>query len=108
MSKLYNKAFKVGVWFSISLFVISNVISFFISRNEYMNKEIHFADADGYSWGFPFEMYRFSIGYPYSEDGFTLDGTIINTIVLTTCSFILGFSFRFISSKIAARRSPLK
>jgi len=104
MSKLYNKAFKVGVYVNILIFVILNIISFIIAHNEYMNRETNFAH-DGYSWGFPFELYRYFIGHP-SDVGFSLEGTFLNTLFIAICSFAVGLFFRFLDRK--DRHSTMK
>ncbi|HEX8289582.1 MAG TPA: hypothetical protein VF556_16485 [Pyrinomonadaceae bacterium] len=72
-----------------------------------MNREIKFAH-DGYSWGFPFELYRNYLGYPHNDIGFTPEGVVINTFIITICSFIVGFLFKFIRSKMSERRVKLK
>ncbi len=89
MSKVYNKAFKVGFAFNIFLFIIFNFISFAVSYDEY-ESGIQF-DHGGYSWGFPFEMYRYYLGYPNNDIGFTGDGVIVNTFIITGCGFVVGF-----------------
>ena len=98
MSKLYNKAFKVGFCVNILIFVILNIISFIVSYNKYMNRETKFFPS-GYSWGVPFELHRYFIGHP-SDIGFSLEGTVLNTIVIASCGFALGLLFRFLAQNI--------
>ncbi|HLM61705.1 MAG TPA: hypothetical protein VK308_12940 [Pyrinomonadaceae bacterium] len=95
MSKIYDKAFKVGFGINLLLFLTINILSYFNSYEEYSNREIKFAHS-GYSWGFPFEMYRHYFGYPSNDIGFTLSGVVLNTFVIVICGFILGFLFKSI------------
>jgi hypothetical protein len=57
MSKVYDKAFKVGFLCNILLFVVLNIISFFVSRYKYANREIKFAPVGYPRWSFPDEIY---------------------------------------------------
>lgn len=102
MNKVYNKAFKVGFGINILLFLILNIISCFVAYSEYSNAAIKFAHG-GYSWGFPFEMYRNYLGYPMNDIGFTLGGVILNTFVITACGFICGFVAKSIWAEENAR-----
>ena len=106
MPKFYNKPFKVGVLFIIVIFIGFNFVSYFAAyRNhqEYMNREIKFSSVYGFpSWGFPFN---------WDENFFTvIDGAggIINILIAAFCSFVFGFLFKFIWSKISSRRIELK
>ena len=107
MYKLYNKAFKVGFGVNILIFVILNIISFIVSYNKYMDRETKFAH-DGYSWGFPFVMYEDFTGYPTSNIGFSLEGTVLNTFIIAGCGFVLGLLFRFTWSKLVVQGKVLK
>jgi magnesium-transporting ATPase (P-type) len=108
-SEFYNKPFKVGVLFTIALFIVSNFISYFVAYNYYIRREkellskgISFGDAGGYSWGFPFELYRNFYTFPF-DIGFTSEGIVLITFVVVMFSFIFGFLFRFVWSKISYR-----
>ena len=107
MDKLYDKAFKVGFWCNALLFIVVNIISCVATVSEYESKS-QLADAGGYSFGFPFEIYRNYIGYPYSEIGFTPFGVIKNTFFIAGCGFVIGLLSKFIWAKISSRRSSLK
>ena len=93
MSKVYDKAFKVGFGVNFLLFLIANILSCLISYDDYSNRKIKFSHS-GYSWGFPFEMYRHYLGYPSNDIGFTMGGVVLNTFVIVFCGFILGFMFK--------------
>ena len=73
------------------------------NHQEYMNREIKFSSVYGFpSWGFPFN---------WDENFFTIingAGGILNILIATFCSFVFGFLFKFIWSKISARRIELK
>ncbi len=106
MSKIYNNAFKVGFLCNILLFVVLNTVSRNVSYNEYINSGTYQSHFGEYSWGFPFEMYRYYPGY--FVDGFTPKGVILNTFVIGFCGFVVGLLFKFIWSKLSSRHSPLK
>lgn len=108
MSKIYDSAFKIGVIFSILVFLILNFISFVISQRDYYASGISGFAHSGYSWGFPFELYRNYFGYPHNEIGFTGQGVVLNAFVLVFFSFVIGFLFRFVWSNASARISSLK
>ena len=106
MSKIYDKTFKIGVLFSFSLFVVFNFLSYFsayIRYREFINKHVNsktmIAPFPNFPlWGFPFK---------WDETYFNLiisGGGILNLIVLVLFSFMLGFLFKFINSKITQRR----
>ncbi|MDQ3220454.1 MAG: hypothetical protein M3Q26_06875, partial [Acidobacteriota bacterium] len=86
---------------NILIFVILNLISLVVSRNEHIltwNRGIRLGIYGGYTWGFPFEMFR-------GVELFRADGVVINTFIIVGCGFILGFFFRFIWSRLASHRS---
>ena len=104
MSKIYNKSFCIGVSINILIFVIFNIASLIISRHEQIttwNSGIRFGSYDGYFWGFPFEMFR-------GVELMNPQGLVINTFIITICSLIVGFLFKFIWSKISPRPVKLK
>ena len=103
MEKVYDKAFKVGVAFNLVLMFALNLLSWAYSYYKFSNQPVIFMDAGGYSWGFPFEMYRNFSGYPYSDVGFTLKGVLLNTLFTMICGFVFGFYFRFINKKLIKR-----
>lgn len=100
-----NKAFAVGFCVNIFIFVILNYLSFAMARYEYTNREIKL-DHDGYSWGFPFELYRNYVSDIRDNTGFTMKGIILDSVLILICGFILGLVFRFAWSKFQAK--PLK
>lgn len=104
MNKIYNKAFCIGVSINILIFIILNIISLIVSRNERIrvwNSGIRIGSYDGYFWGFPFEMFR-------GMYLFAPEGLVINTFIITICSFIIGFLCKFIWAKISPRPVKLK
>jgi hypothetical protein len=98
MSKIYDKAFKVGFCINILIFVIVNFISFIVSRSEYANRQIKFADSR-YSWGFPFNWDEIFL------DSMFIRGGMLNFIVMIFCGFILGILLKPILSEILASRA---
>jgi uncharacterized protein YneF (UPF0154 family) len=100
MSKLYNKPFKVGVLFSILILMVCNFYVYFIAykeHSEYLSKrESHGGSSslmDFPIWGFPFNWHEtFVYLIP------------INLLVLIVACFIFGFLFKFVWSKISAKR----
>jgi len=101
MSKIYNKAFKVGFCINILIFVILNFISFIVSSNEYANRKIKFAPS-GYSWGFPFGWDEIFL------DSMFVRGGMLNFLVMIFCGFILGFLLKPILSEILSRPAKSK
>ncbi len=111
MSKIYNKAFKVGFLFNILLFIFFNFLSYLAAcekHRESMNRDkgIIFGPAGGFpDWGFPFgwdEIYLDSIVSMYARGG------AVNFLIIVFCSFVFGFLFRFAWSKILSRRIEIK
>lgn len=103
MSKIYDNAFKVGVGINILIFTISNIVSYVVSYNDYINREIKFSHG-GYRWGFPFDMYENILGYPYNQIGFMKGGVVLNILVFALSGFILGFISQFVWSDITSHR----
>ena len=101
MSKIYDKAFKVGFYTNVLIFVILNFISFIVSSNEYANGKIKFAPG-GYSWGFPFDWDEIFL------DSMFVRGGMLNFLVMISCGFILGFLLKPILSQILSRRAESK
>jgi hypothetical protein len=106
MYKLYNKAFKVGVLFSILLFAIFNLLSYFAAYKRYVefrNVENNIAPVSrSFRWGFPFDWQ----GQVFYMTG---DSIALNGLIIAFCSFTFGFLFRFIWLKIiSSRRVELK
>ena len=103
MSRLYNWSFKLGFVYTISTFVLLNVGSYLIARNEYRarlvawNAEgVHFSGfPEVPNWGFPFSW--FSEKFWVFETGFL--GTAFNFSIIVGIAFIVGLLYRFISLK---------
>ena len=92
MSKVYDKAFKVGVGINILVFVILNFASCIIAYSEFYSRENSKSlrlSGKGYKWGFPFEMYHNFYGYP-NDIGLDLFGVIGNTFAVAISSFVIG------------------
>ena len=83
VSKLYNRAFKVGVGFNIALFTIFNVVSYL---NAHSAVKIQFSVAP--AWGFSFSR--------TSGDSLAF---MVNIVVIASCSFIVGFLFRYLAGR---------
>lgn len=103
MDKLYNRAFNVGVLFTVALFSILNFISYVFAYKSYLkyrNIEIGFADVGGFpSWGFPFAWERGNY-----FDVIWFGNEVLNFVILALFGFVFGFLFRFIWSKVSSRR----
>ena len=100
MSKIYNKAFKIGICFNVLVFTILNIISFVVSRNEHItawNSGLRIGIYGDYSWGFPFEMFS-------GVELFRVENVVINTFIISGCGFVLGFLFKFAWSKFASHK----
>ena len=91
MSKIYDKAFKAGVWFNILLFGFSNVVSFWLAYREYAIMQPKFAPAS-FDWGFPFKWDK-------NNFGITGDGVFLSGLIIAFCGFLRGFLFKFIWAK---------
>ncbi|MCU0239792.1 MAG: hypothetical protein MUC29_10145 [Pyrinomonadaceae bacterium] len=96
MDKIYDKAFKFGFVFSLVLMFILNLFSWTYSVYEFSSRSV-FLSHDGYSWGFPFEMYRNFSTLAGSDVGFTIKGVLLNCLFFTIFAFIFGFYFRYIN-----------
>lgn len=100
VSGIYNKPFIVGVLFTIAVFIISNLISYLVSYSPNNEKNI-FGSYDYFMWGFPFAFCNSRF------DCYPID-LCLNIIVLAFFSFVFGFSFRFVWSKISYRFVKVK
>ena len=102
-SKIYNKPFIIGVLFTIFFFIISNSLSYYLSYYEHLEnyqKGISFSGGyDLFYWGFPFES---------CLDEMCTGGLVQNIIAIAFFSFVFGFLFRFIWSKISYRFVKVK
>ena len=94
MSRIYNRAFKVGVACNIALFTILNIINYVVSYRAYHTRTIRFAPDSGVRWGIPFEWF---------EGGGLPVGLVLNVFIIAFFSFIFGFAFRFASEKMSER-----
>lgn len=92
MSKIYNRAFKVGVAFNILIFAVLNVISFVRSYREYTRSAMRLSGDRGIDWGVPFSWFL--------DTGIGL-GLILNVSVIAFFCFFFGFLFKFISQRLA-------
>lgn len=88
MSRIYSKAFKVGVAINILVFAIINTWSYAAAKRAHDASNIRF--APGFDWGFPFSWFW--------DTGIGL-GFMLNFMVIALCSFIVGFIFRSLSTK---------
>ena len=108
MSKVYDKAFRVGVGINLLLFLILNIGSCAVAEAEYLNRNYSNQglrlSSGGYKWGFPFDMYYNFYGFP-NDIGFDLFGLIGNALAVVLCSFVTGFLSQIIWSEVISRRS---
>ena len=101
MGRLYDRSFKLGFIFTILTFVLLNVGSYLIARNEYQSrlvevKEVHFSGfPEMPNWGIPFSWYGNKYGV--LEDGVL--GLIFNFCVIVACAFFAGLLCKFVSLK---------
>ena len=84
-SKLYNRAFKIGVGVTIFLFAVLNVISFIVAWRADQKSQIKFSNAH-LDWGVPFSWTWYT--------GIGL-GFMLSFAVIAACSFAMGFLFRY-------------
>jgi hypothetical protein len=111
MSKLFqNTAFGWGFWLGILIFGLLNIFSYVNSRAEQAELDgklaeegIRFADAGGYSMGFPFVLYRWDFGYPF-HFYFVWSGLIADILIGLILSFLVGLIFKFVWEKFTAKR----
>lgn len=90
MSRVYNKAFKIGAGFAIFVFLILNIASFINASIECNELNQTFSSVMHCSWGFPAEID-------------TTEGLIVSGFVIGIGSFISGFLFKFIDSKVSSQ-----
>lgn len=94
--------FSIGSVVNLALFSVRNFLSWSSSYSEFIARKIKF-DHEGYSWGFPFDMYEKSTGYPSNHVGFT-PGVIFNALALIAASAITGMLLVYLAEKISALR----
>ena len=90
MSKLYNKAFKIGVVVSLASFVILNVISFVRASHASQREDWVQLPKRMLAWGFP---------YSWIWDGSQaqlIPNPVFNLAIIALCSFAAGFLFRYV------------
>ncbi len=102
-----SRAFNLGLWCGIVLFVVLNVLNYSNSRDCSLNSQIYFLSGDDCISGFPLFMYNRGLASPNGSYIIWV-GLIGNILIALVFSFVLGLIFKFIWSKIATRRSPLK
>lgn len=90
MSKIYNKAFKVGFSFAIFIFVILNIVSFAISSQQCEELNRQFSSLIYCSWGFPANID-------------TTEGLITNGFAAAICSFTSGFLVKYVWAEMPSR-----
>ena len=96
MSKMtLNKIFFVGFMFGLLLFLMINYFSYLSFPKPYISHALH-------KFGFPFAVYADG-GFEYTEQILWF-GLIADILTALSFSFILGFVFRHIWSKITARQ----
>ncbi|MDQ3181583.1 MAG: hypothetical protein M3Q33_13810 [Acidobacteriota bacterium] len=109
MNKLFqNTAFNLGFWCGLVLFAFINFLSYIKAIHEFSTADFAIApirfSSGGYSFGFPFILYKTEIGYP-NHFYFVWSGLIANILIAIVFSFIVGFVVNFMWSKIVSRRS---
>src|SRR5688572_5136303 len=98
MSSIYSKAFKIGVALNLIAFGAANLVSYWVAYSWYrkchenLAHGINFSGGCWLGWGFPF-YWADSTGIPF----------ILNILIITLLSFVLGFTFRFLSGKRKSR-----
>jgi hypothetical protein len=92
-------AFNLGFWVGICLFAFINSVSYIVSYAEHHRPEMKFADAGGYAIGFPMTFYRWEFGYPF-RFYFVWSGLIADILIGITFTFVVGFVFKFVWTKI--------
>ncbi len=85
MSRIYNKAFKVGVACNLALFTVLNIVSYVVSYRAYHSRTIRFGPDRGVQWGFPFDWF---------------EGLVLNVFIIAFFGFVFGFVFRSVSERI--------
>lgn len=91
MDYLYNRKFKIGAVVGVIIFVVANIISYFIELKRHVaiiNDPISFAPAPRFRWGFPFVWDGYNLGY-------LIDGSL-NVVVAAMFAIIFGSVFRVI------------
>ena|SRR5688500_17527249 len=92
MSKLYNKHFKIGVGFSLTSFVILNVISFVRASRDY----------EARNWSFPRGVLVWGFPYTWAWDASQVQlipNPVFNVGIIVLSSFAAGFLFRYFGGK---------
>ena len=106
MSKYFkNTTFSIGFWLGLCLFIFLNYLSCIISYDKYVKsqqEELVFS-VGYYGGGFPLHFYHEHIGNPnFSEFYWTV--VFVDILIGLFFSFVLGFIFKFLWSKIVARK----
>ena len=88
MSRVYNKAFKIGVAFNVLIFAILNIWSLVAEKRAFEASSIRLGSS--FFWGFPFAWAW--------DTGIGL-GFMLNVAVIACCSFVVGFLFRYLAGE---------
>ena len=96
MSKFYNKYFLIGFCTNILMFVVLNIIDYFVATNKYDPNRVLSHDT-GPTWGVPFSM--FGVFYI----GFSSTALYLNIFIVILLSFIMGLIFKSVWSKLKVR-----
>ncbi|HSK73785.1 MAG TPA: hypothetical protein VK892_18955 [Pyrinomonadaceae bacterium] len=107
MSKfLRNKTFRGGFTLGIILFLLAQVISFFIyfisTLKLIFNTPPNISIHGFWDIGFPFSMYYGMFSFFHGKVNF--EGLIGNILVATVFSFILGLIFKFVWLKSESQK----
>lgn len=79
MAHFYDSKFKVGVWISLSIWLVVNLVNLQVSRLDWEENGIKFSPDTGpqFDWGIPFNWTDTS-------------GFVANSIVIAVTSIVVG------------------
>ena len=99
MNKIYNKYFIIGFCTNILIFVVLNIIDYFVAHYRYANTNpnLLLSHDTGPTWGVPFSM--FGVFYI----GFSPIALCVNILLVIFFSFFMGYIFKFLLPKITSQ-----
>jgi hypothetical protein len=86
MTKTQKLCFFTAAIINVFLFAIMNFRSWDQAATEFQYSQF---DHSGYSWGWPFDMYNYYLGYPSNDIEFGL-GLAFNVLALLSGIAVLG------------------
>lgn len=98
-----NRLFWIGFSLVWVAFVVANIVSYSVEYAAFLTRQENSMKLSfgGYSWGFPFKMYRNFVGFP-NIIGFDLLPTVLNLILVFGLAGVLGIASQFVRDRLGS------